>query len=247
MGEYSGAARSPPSFLRPSAALPGLVVRVQERDLKTGPGTGPHAAPSGVAVTRDGTRLAYALHGDGKNGIALIHSLAMDRRFWQPVAEQLASIMPVLTFDCRGHGQSDKPSGALYGRALRPRSRRPARSRRLEQGARRRRLHGRLHRAGLCGGLPRAYLRARSDRYHGVVRSRRAAAMGRPRRQGRERRHVRAGRVPDHALVRRQVPRRAPRRRRALRRRVPGATTCKPMSRPAGCWAPPTCARHCRC
>ena len=64
-----------------------------------------------MAVTRDGTRLAYALHGDGKDGIALIHSLAMDRRFWQPVVEQLASTMPVLTFDCRGHGQSDKPAG----------------------------------------------------------------------------------------------------------------------------------------
>ena len=91
MGEYSGAARSPPSFpSASSAALPGLVVRVKERDLKTGPGTGPRAAPSDVAVTRDGTRIAYALHGDGKDGIALIHSLAMDRRFWQPVVERLA-------------------------------------------------------------------------------------------------------------------------------------------------------------
>ena len=84
---------------------------MQERDLKTGSKTGPHAAPSDVAVTRDGTRLAYALHGDGKNGIALIHSLAMDRRFWQPVVERLATAVPVLTFDCRGHGQSDKPAG----------------------------------------------------------------------------------------------------------------------------------------
>jgi 3-oxoadipate enol-lactonase len=64
-----------------------------------------------VAVTSDGTRIAYALHGDGKDGIALIHSLAMDRRFWQPVVERLARTAPVLTFDCRGHGQSDKPAG----------------------------------------------------------------------------------------------------------------------------------------
>jgi 3-oxoadipate enol-lactonase len=65
-----------------------------------------------VVVTGDGTRIAYALHGDGKNGIALIHSLAMDRRFWRPVVERLASAaVPVLTFDCRGHGQSDKPKG----------------------------------------------------------------------------------------------------------------------------------------
>ena len=62
-------------------------------------------------MTGDGTRIAYALHGEGKNGIALIHSLAMDRRFWQPVVERLAQTTPVLTFDCRGHGQSDKPGG----------------------------------------------------------------------------------------------------------------------------------------
>jgi len=62
-------------------------------------------------VTGDGTRIAYTLHGNGEDGIALIHSLAMDRRFWQPVVERLAGEMPVLTFDCRGHGRSDKPRG----------------------------------------------------------------------------------------------------------------------------------------
>jgi 3-oxoadipate enol-lactonase len=41
----------------------------------------------------------------------LVHSLAMDRQFWQPVAERLAPVMPVLTYDCRGHGASDKPAG----------------------------------------------------------------------------------------------------------------------------------------
>jgi 3-oxoadipate enol-lactonase len=35
----------------------------------------------------------------------------MDRTFWQPVAEMLAAERPVLTYDCRGHGQSDKPNG----------------------------------------------------------------------------------------------------------------------------------------
>ena len=64
-----------------------------------------------MAVARDGTRLAYALHGRGANGIVLIHSLAMDRAFWQPVAERLARNAPVLVYDCRGHGTSDKPPG----------------------------------------------------------------------------------------------------------------------------------------
>ena len=64
---------------------------------------------------RDGTRLAYALHGNvhraAASRIVLIHSLAMDRLFWQPVVEQLADHAAVLTYDCRGHGESDKPKG----------------------------------------------------------------------------------------------------------------------------------------
>src|SRR5204863_880589 len=36
---------------------------------------------------------------------------AMDRRFWQPVAERLASHAPVLVYDCRGHRESDTPAG----------------------------------------------------------------------------------------------------------------------------------------
>jgi pimeloyl-ACP methyl ester carboxylesterase len=48
---------------------------------------------------------------DGTEGIVLVHSLAMDRLFWQPVAERLARSQPVLTYDCRGHGGSDKPAG----------------------------------------------------------------------------------------------------------------------------------------
>jgi 3-oxoadipate enol-lactonase len=88
--------------------------------------SGPRAAPALVAATRDGTRLAYALQGrdsgSGTPGIVLVHSLAMDRQFWQPVAERLGATMPVLTYDCRGHGGSDKPAGAytveLFARDL---------------------------------------------------------------------------------------------------------------------------------
>lgn len=78
-------------------------------DLKTGA----RAAPAAVAVARDGTRLCYALEASagGGTGIVLIHSLAMDRMFWQMVVAQLARRMPVLTYDCRGHGASDKPKG----------------------------------------------------------------------------------------------------------------------------------------
>jgi 3-oxoadipate enol-lactonase len=65
------------------------------------------------AATRDGTQLAYTLHARGGNRarIALVHSLAMNGAFWAPVVERLAPYADVLTYDCRGHGASDKPAG----------------------------------------------------------------------------------------------------------------------------------------
>lgn len=65
------------------------------------------------ATTRDGTRIAYSILGDANapKKVALLHSLAMDRAFWTPVAEKLAGEAAVLVIDCRGHGQSDKPKG----------------------------------------------------------------------------------------------------------------------------------------
>lgn len=65
------------------------------------------------AVTRDGTQLAYTLHaqGSGRPRVALVHSLAMTGDFWAPVVERLAPHADVLTFDCRGHGDSGKPAG----------------------------------------------------------------------------------------------------------------------------------------
>jgi 3-oxoadipate enol-lactonase len=63
-------------------------------------------------TVRDGTRIGYSLHGDGRGArIVLLHSLAMNSDFWQPVIEQLAPHASVLAIDCRGHGASDKPAG----------------------------------------------------------------------------------------------------------------------------------------
>ena len=61
----------------------------------------------------DGTKIGYRIHGASNAGarIALVHSLAMDHRFWDPVAERLSDEAAVLTFDCRGHGASDKSPG----------------------------------------------------------------------------------------------------------------------------------------
>lgn len=62
--------------------------------------------------TSDGCEIAYTLHaGAGKNAprVALVHSLALDRSIWDPVAQALAKDCQVLTWDCRGHGLSGQP------------------------------------------------------------------------------------------------------------------------------------------
>lgn len=61
----------------------------------------------------DGVRIAYALHGnaDAKHRFVLIHSLAMDHSFWDPVVAELGADAAVAALDARGHGQSDKPAG----------------------------------------------------------------------------------------------------------------------------------------
>jgi 3-oxoadipate enol-lactonase len=67
----------------------------------------------GTARAADGTRIAYRLSAasKGQPRVVLVHSLAMDHSFWDPVADLLAEKAAVLAFDCRGHGASDKPPG----------------------------------------------------------------------------------------------------------------------------------------
>jgi 3-oxoadipate enol-lactonase len=62
----------------------------------------------GFARVRDGTPIGYSVHGDAaaSRAAVLVHSLAMDRHFWDPVADRLASQGAVLVCDCRGHGAS---------------------------------------------------------------------------------------------------------------------------------------------
>lgn len=61
----------------------------------------------------DGTSIACSLFvaGHDKPRLVLLHSLGMDRHFWEPVVAELAGAVNVLTLDCRGHGESDKPAG----------------------------------------------------------------------------------------------------------------------------------------
>ena len=66
-----------------------------------------------TAKLRDGTRLVYDIHGrdDGRPRLVLIHSLGMDRVFWERVIPIIADSAAILAYDCRGHGASDKPGG----------------------------------------------------------------------------------------------------------------------------------------
>lgn len=67
-----------------------------------------------TATTRDGVKIDYELIGDANAAkrVALVHSLAMDKEFWRPVANLLAGAgICSLIYDCRGHGKSGKPAG----------------------------------------------------------------------------------------------------------------------------------------
>ncbi len=68
---------------------------------------------NGVARPGDGARIAYSIRQNGTppHRLVLIHSLAMDRQFWQPGAILLAERASILAYDCRGHGASDTPPG----------------------------------------------------------------------------------------------------------------------------------------
>lgn len=63
------------------------------------------------AFAADGARLRYGVEGTGPTRLALTHSLAMTGEFWRPLIDRLGDKFTVLTWDCRGHGASDKPAG----------------------------------------------------------------------------------------------------------------------------------------
>ena len=71
------------------------------------------AAVDGEATTRDGVKLSYTRYPaeDGAPRMAFVHSLALDRSLWAGVVELLRGKVDMVTYDCRGHGQSGQPAG----------------------------------------------------------------------------------------------------------------------------------------
>ena len=106
----------------------------------------------GVDPRRHPHPLHAARPGRAARRVVLIHSLAMDRTFWQPVADLLPEAVgaDLRLPRPRRVGQARR---TLHGRAVRAGSRRSARPCRLAVGAGRGRLDGRLHLDRLRGGL----------------------------------------------------------------------------------------------
>jgi 3-oxoadipate enol-lactonase len=66
--------------------------------------------------TSDGSAIAFTLHRAPKAGaprLALIHSLALDRSVWDGVVKRLSDEAELLTYDCRGHGRSERRATAF--------------------------------------------------------------------------------------------------------------------------------------
>jgi 3-oxoadipate enol-lactonase len=73
-------------------------------------------ARDGEFQTCDGSTIAFTVHPAPRPDaprLALIHSLALDRSVWDGVAGGLATEAELLTYDCRGHGRSDRRATAF--------------------------------------------------------------------------------------------------------------------------------------
>jgi 3-oxoadipate enol-lactonase len=63
-------------------------------------------------TTIHGVTIAYQLRGPaGARPIAFVNSLGTDARIWDAVVEAMSPAYRVLTYDKRGHGLSDSPTG----------------------------------------------------------------------------------------------------------------------------------------
>ncbi len=72
---------------------------------------------TGKARAQDGCEIFYRQYPQpNKPRLVLIHSLALDASFWNDVVAKAGEDFAILTYDCRGHGQSDRRPGPYTAR-----------------------------------------------------------------------------------------------------------------------------------
>ena len=65
----------------------------------------------GLFTNSDGCRTYYELSGDPRKPLlVLAHSMGCDHRMWTPQRDQFANQYYVMSYDIRGHGESDAPT-----------------------------------------------------------------------------------------------------------------------------------------
>jgi pimeloyl-ACP methyl ester carboxylesterase len=65
-----------------------------------------------ATIAHKGIKLGYEDRGAGKPAFVFVHGWTCDRSFFAPQAEHFAPRHRVVSVDLRGHGESDKPTGA---------------------------------------------------------------------------------------------------------------------------------------
>jgi pimeloyl-ACP methyl ester carboxylesterase len=64
-----------------------------------------------TTATANGVRLSYEIFGTGETPLVMVHGSWLSRRSWDPMVPKLAESFRVFTYDRRGHGDSERPSG----------------------------------------------------------------------------------------------------------------------------------------